>query len=148
MTPNDLAQLKQAYKTYLELYDEHEEALIKCAWQLLREIRAKYDTLFATKQYHGQHRWLFCADRVDIGYSDGEFRAEFWERGRCGDNDDLGYVVNVEYLIDPVKMKEYVDKWVESVTNDLNIAAINAKQSRQSQIDTLERQLAKLKSEN
>ena len=45
-------------------------------------------------------------------------------------------------------MKEYVDKWVESVTNDLNIAAVNAKQSRQSQIDNLERQLAKLKSEN
>lgn len=147
MTPNDLAQMQQAYNAYIELYEEHKDIMIKRSMQILREIRAKYDTLFEAPQYHGQHRWLFFTDWVNIEQADGEFIAEFWERGRCGDNDDLGHVISADYLVDSDKMKEYVEQWTASVTNDLNKTAAQAELKRLQQIEELERQLAKLKFE-
>lgn len=98
------------------------------------------------KQSGYDFHWIFYSDRIEIGCDLGEIRAEFIQKGRCGDQDEsLRTLAITEDLLTPEGRQACADAWRTRIAAQAEAEARNAEAARLKKIREIEAEQARLK---
>lgn len=154
MNEQDLSKLLEAQAAYQELFNEHESAMTAAAKDLQKKLQDAFYELYPeekgqtySKRYNHGYRWIFATDWIEINDEDGSLQAECWERGRCGDSDNILHTIPITLaLLTEEGRQAMADKWKATEQSTADAEKKKAEASRIAKIKQLETELQKLKS--
>lgn len=124
LTPTQLQELKTAQAAFSKLANAATTPIRDLGEMLVGmqkdALMQHFPDQTSSKRDHSIG-WMFYFDQIYTSFDDDRITIEYWEDGRCGNDDMLLHAIEVtEQLLTPEGREAYIAEWCQQLRNRLD----------------------------